>query len=663
MMLLGTICTVTYTQVPQGFNYQAIARDGDGAILASAPLSIRIAILSSITPLTIQWHEQHEVMTNEFGLFKLIVGDPSAVEVPPTEAKNFSDVNWLLQPLYLRTSIFLKGEWKIMGDAQLFSVPYAMVAGNIATALPELNITGITTNPSDALFEVRNKGGQTIFAVYNEGVRIYVSDGDAKGLKGGFAVGGFDGTKGNQEYLRVTSDSTRIYVNDDPAKGVKGGFAVGGFDATKGIPLGNFMNITKENYLIGQEAGIHLKPLSGGLYNSFMGYQAGYNTTYGFKNYFLGYKAGYSNLTGNNNVFIGDSAGFANTTGYWNTFIGNWAGFHNTTGSRNLFIGHRTGVNNTSGICNVFLGPDAGGSNTTAWYNTFVGIGTGYNTTSGGYNSYYGINSGFAMKSGSNNAFYGSNSGYWFDGGLGNTFIGAEAGRGGPDNDPADPAGNYNTLVGSFTSTVLESGSYNTIVGASAGAAMRTGTHNVFLGYQAGSGETGSNKLYIANSSTNPLIYGDLTTKQLGINTTTLTKTLNVGGDAAVSGNISAGSVTGPINGATNAKVLFNAASGVITSIAGGKIDLYWDNSAKTLTLRNTMTGTYCFFSIQKMVTGSGNVAYEAGGFTPGNRLVLTFATNGDSCILTFGDEPGTGVCTVWLQLVNSILLGHYIKY
>ena len=71
----------------------------------------------------------------------------------------------------------------------------------------------------------------------------------------------FDGTKGNQEYLRVTSDSTRIYVNDDPAKGIKGGFAVGGFDASKGTALGNFLNITKENYLIGQEAGIKLKSL------------------------------------------------------------------------------------------------------------------------------------------------------------------------------------------------------------------------------------------------------------------------------------------------------------------------------------------------------------------------------------------------------------------
>jgi hypothetical protein len=657
-LVLVALCSTAFPQVPQGFNYQAIARDDEGAILPEVPLKVRIGILQTITPLNVLWEEEHHISTDRFGLFQLIVGDPVA-EQSGGSLHSFAEINWLLQPLYVRTSIYWKGEWIVMGDAQLFSVPYAFVASNISGVLPELNIKGTVTDLTDPLFEVKNKGGQTIFAVYSEGVRIYVSDGDAKGVKGGFAVGGFDGTKGNQEYFRVTSDSTRIYVNDNPAKGVKGGFAVGGFDAGKGTAMGN--------YLIGQEAGIHLKPLNGGLYNSFLGYQAGYNSTTGTKNYFIGYKAGFNNLTGSNNIFIGDSAGFKNTTGRFNTFIGNWTGYNNLSGYKNLFVGHRAGYANTSGICNVFLGPDAGGSNTSAWYNTFVGIGAGNKTTSGGYNSYYGINSGYAMTSGVNNAFYGSNSGYWFDGGSGNTFLGAEAGRGGPDNDPADPAGNYNTLIGSFTGTVLENAFYNTIVGSYAGNSLRTGTNNVFLGYQAGYSETGSNKLYIANSSTNPLIYGDLTTKQLGINTTTLNKTLNVGGDAEITGNITAGTIAGPltgtVNGASNAKVFFSAASGVVVSIYGGLFDLYWDNSAKTLTLRNTHASAYCWFTTQKMVLGTGSIAYEATGFTAGNRLVNTFANNGDACVISFGDRDNGGYCTVWLQYANSKLFGHYIKY
>jgi hypothetical protein len=53
-------------------------------------------------------------------------------------------------------------------------------------------------------------------------------------------------------------------------------------------------------------------------------------------------------------------------------------------------------------------------------------------------------------------------------------------------------------------------GNDNTFIGAYAGWSNTTGSGNVFLGYQAGYNETGSNRLYIANSSTTtPLIYGE----------------------------------------------------------------------------------------------------------------------------------------------------------
>ncbi len=92
--------------------------------------------------------------------------------------------------------------------------------------------------PDEPLFEVKRQDGQTVFAVYPEGVRIYVEEESAKGTKGGFAIGGFNpATKGlTNEFLRVTPDSIRMYVNDDGTKGTKGGFAIGGFSpAVKGV--------------------------------------------------------------------------------------------------------------------------------------------------------------------------------------------------------------------------------------------------------------------------------------------------------------------------------------------------------------------------------------------------------------------------------------------
>ena len=69
---------------------------------------------------------------------------------------------------------------------------------------------GTTSDMEAPLFEVKNKDGQTIFAVYNEGVRIWVADG-AKGTKGGFAVQGFDMTT---DYMVIKPDSANFYVRE-----------------------------------------------------------------------------------------------------------------------------------------------------------------------------------------------------------------------------------------------------------------------------------------------------------------------------------------------------------------------------------------------------------------------------------------------------------------
>jgi len=69
---------------------------------------------------------------------------------------------------------------------------------------------GTTPDMEQALFEIKNKDGQTVFAVYNEGVRIWVADG-AKGTKGGFAVQGFDMTT---DYMVIKPDSANFYVRE-----------------------------------------------------------------------------------------------------------------------------------------------------------------------------------------------------------------------------------------------------------------------------------------------------------------------------------------------------------------------------------------------------------------------------------------------------------------
>jgi hypothetical protein len=101
---------------------------------------------------------------------------------------------------------------------------------------------------NDPIFEVKNKDGAVVFAVYENGVEIYVDDsGTKRGVKGGFAVGGLTDTKASgKEYFRVTPDSVRIYLREDTVKGVKGGFAVGGLTDTKAKP-NEYLKITPDS--------------------------------------------------------------------------------------------------------------------------------------------------------------------------------------------------------------------------------------------------------------------------------------------------------------------------------------------------------------------------------------------------------------------------------
>ncbi len=615
-----------FSQVPAGFNYQAIARDKDGNPIPDADLKVRIGVLTTVTPPNVVYEAEYMVHTDAFGHFTLMVGDPLATPVSGT----FKDVDWNIQPLYLRTMVYWKSNWEDMGSSKLLSVPYAIMAQGIS-GLDKLVVAGMTSNPEEALFEVKNIFGQTVFAVYNEGVRAYVGDGN-KGVKGGFAIGGYDATKGSQEYLRVTSDSTRIYVKDS-GKASKGGFAIGSFSAGKSIPE-NYLDITPANYFIGHQSGTKV---TSGKYNSVMGYKAAHNLTTGNSNTILGHLADSALISGNNNIIIGQYAGLKLTSGNHNTLIGTSAGYNHSNQEYNVMIGTSSGYN----------------INASGW--------------SGSFNTFMGINSGYQIRNSRDNVFLGTNAGYWLDNGRGNTFVGIDAGRSrGEGSWPYRPTVNaeYNTFMGYRAGYNITNGDNNLAIGYEAGYSATDGTGNVFLGYQAGRNETGSDKLYIANSAANPLIYGDFAARQLGINTTSLTKTLNVGGDADISGTLSVTNITAQsINGMSTGRIYLKN-NGVIISIDEGRFVLTWDNGEGIISLINNTDEYPCNYWAKKI---SGTVTTGISGEVPpkDKRSVISDTNvNNSGFEIHFGkaDETGT-LCSVWLQFFNGALVGHYQIY
>jgi hypothetical protein len=214
-------------------------------------------------------------------------------------------------------------------------------------------------------------------------------------------------------------------------------------------------------------------------------------------------------VTDSDNVGIGtaspstklDVSGHINTT---DSYLINGSQVLTVPGNDNTFVGIHVGISNT-GDKNTFLGQSAGYSNTSGSGNTFLGLGAGYTNTTGGDNTFIGRGVGM-ISTGSYNVFVGSLTGDW------------------------NTTGSFNTYLGSLAGFYNSNGINNTILGSKAGV-NDTGSGNVFIGFQAGYNEKGSNKLYIANDSTNPpLIYGDFSTGNIGLGTTSPIRKLHIVG-------------------------------------------------------------------------------------------------------------------------------------
>jgi len=228
LLLVLTLCPAPCAlshlaaQVPQGFNYQAIARDGSNPI-DNGTIDVQVSILTDTAGFYLGsgnyvWEEQHTgVQTNAFGLFSLVVGT-GPLKIQGTAA-SFAAIDWSVPLLYIGTKIRYMGTWKIMGASKLWSVPYSMFSDTAKSFSlgSKLAVVSDDDFSPDALFEVRRKDGQPVFSVYNEGVRVYVDDlTSTKGPNGGFAIGGFTSGKGAQDYFVVNSDSIRAYIDTNP---------------------------------------------------------------------------------------------------------------------------------------------------------------------------------------------------------------------------------------------------------------------------------------------------------------------------------------------------------------------------------------------------------------------------------------------------------------
>jgi hypothetical protein len=218
-------------QSPQMFKYQTVVRNSTGQIIQNHVVTLRISILQSSINGTVVYSEVQADTVNALGMLTINIGGGTPL------TGTFSSIDWSSGPYFLETEVDPSGgtNYTLNGKSQLLSVPFALYAGKSAGADSKFEVKAHNQTSSDsALFVVRDRNGNAVFTVYENGVEV-TYDQSVKGAKGGFVVGGRTGTKGSvQNIMTVSSDSVRIYIDSTETKGAKGGFVVGGRSLMKG---------------------------------------------------------------------------------------------------------------------------------------------------------------------------------------------------------------------------------------------------------------------------------------------------------------------------------------------------------------------------------------------------------------------------------------------
>ncbi len=157
-----------FSQSPEAINYQAIVRDGAGAIIPNQSVGIQISILQGSAAGTTVYQETFTPTTNTFGLVTLQIGTGT------TQTGSFSSIDWGLGPYFVETAVDVTGgtNYVVISTTQFMSVPYALHAKTVdttylnnainTTSTDDQNISGSSLNGTDLTIGIENGNSETV---------------------------------------------------------------------------------------------------------------------------------------------------------------------------------------------------------------------------------------------------------------------------------------------------------------------------------------------------------------------------------------------------------------------------------------------------------------------------------------------------------------------
>lgn len=137
------ITITTFSQAPQGFNYQATVRNSLGDLIVNQNVFFRFNIMLNSQTSVPVYSETHYVPTDDLGQVNLVIGAGTVT------IGSFSNINWGSGNYYLGIELNSGNGFVSMGTTQLLSVPFALYSnssGNSNFDLPNGTNIGDTLN-------------------------------------------------------------------------------------------------------------------------------------------------------------------------------------------------------------------------------------------------------------------------------------------------------------------------------------------------------------------------------------------------------------------------------------------------------------------------------------------------------------------------------------
>jgi hypothetical protein len=124
LSLIALFCQSANAQTG-GLNFQGVARNATGAVLANQKINLKFSILRTTETGTVEYTETKEVTTNAQGIFAVVVGE--------VNASSFAAVDWKASPKFLKVEMDPAGgtSFASMGTTRLQNVPYAYYANGV----------------------------------------------------------------------------------------------------------------------------------------------------------------------------------------------------------------------------------------------------------------------------------------------------------------------------------------------------------------------------------------------------------------------------------------------------------------------------------------------------------------------------------------------------